>query len=59
MEKVLKLVDGIEKRMDRMDPLAVSGRRRRISLQSLESIIQEVILAFGDEFSRRGVAIEL
>ena len=42
-----------------MDPLAVGGRRRRVSKQSLEDIAQDVIRAFGDEFARRGVAVEI
>lgn len=58
INRALARVDTIEKRIRKLDPLAVGGRGRRVSRQSLEEILSEVIVAFEDELDRNGVVLD-
>lgn len=48
----------METRMERLDPLAIGGRGRRVSDIVLGAALRDVLEAFEDEFDRSAVALE-
>jgi hypothetical protein len=58
VNRALQRVDTLEKRIHKLDPLAVGGRGRRVSRHSTEEILREVAAAFADDFDRHGVALD-
>ena len=45
----------MEDRMEKMDPLAIGGRGRRVSDVTMSEALQDVLDAYEEEFNRRGI----
>lgn len=58
LQAALQHLGTMEHRMERLDPLAVGGRGRRISVVGLRTTLEPVVEAFQDEFDRAGVALD-
>ena len=56
--RALVLLSAMEKRMERLDPLATGRRGRRVSMQAVEPVLKEVLDAFGPEFNRAGAGLD-
>jgi signal transduction histidine kinase len=57
LKTALQHLDTMEKRMEKLDPLAMGGRGRRVSDVALGDALREVVEAFSDEFVRAGVTL--
>lgn len=58
LRSALQHLRTMEKRIEKLDPLAIGGRGRRVSKIALRSTLQDVLEAFEDEFDRLAVALE-
>lgn len=55
----LERIEQVETRLDKLDPLAVSKRGRRVALHPLLDLVSEAMEPFVAEASRVGVALEV
>lgn len=58
LKAALKHLRTMEYRMERLDPLAIGGRGRRISAVALRETLSPVVEAFEDELDRAGVVLD-
>jgi signal transduction histidine kinase len=58
VNRALQRIDTLEKRIRKLDPLAVGVRGRRVSRHSTEDILREVADAFADDLDRHGVTLD-
>lgn len=58
LRTALQHLHTMETRMEKLDPLAVGGRGRRVSDIDLSEALEEVIDAFDEEFDRLGVVLD-
>jgi two-component system, NtrC family, sensor histidine kinase HydH len=56
---VIQHIETIEKRIEKLDPLAVGGRGRRVTDLNLQDVLGDVVEAYAEECDRVGVAIDL
>jgi signal transduction histidine kinase len=56
--RALELLDGMERRIQKLDPLAVGRRGRRLSRLRLNEVLVVVVDAWLDEFDRAGVTLD-
>jgi signal transduction histidine kinase len=58
VRSALQHLETMEKRIEKLDPLAIGGRGRRISEVPLAEALQDVMDAYDDEFGRAGVFLD-
>lgn len=58
IKQALQHLDTMEKRMHSLDPLAIGGRGRRVTMVRIDELLLTVIDAFQEEFNRLGVVLE-
>ena len=58
LKSALQHLRTMEKRIEKLDPLALGGRGRRVSDIELGATLQDVLEAFEDEFDRYAVALD-
>ena len=58
VNRALQRIDTLERRIHKLDPLAVGGRGRRVSRHTTEEILAEVAEAFQDDFDKHGVSLD-
>jgi signal transduction histidine kinase len=58
LETAIQHLKTIQKRIEKLDPLAVGGRGRRVTAVNLYDVLAGVVDAFEDESTRLGIAID-
>jgi signal transduction histidine kinase len=58
VRSALQHLETMEKRIEKLDPLAIGGRGRRITEVPLAEALQDVLDAYEDEFGRAGVFLD-
>lgn len=58
LKSALQHLRTMEKRMEKLDPLAIGGRGRRVKDIHLCEALRDVLEAYEDEFDRNGVALD-
>ncbi len=59
VERMMRLVDGLERRMEKMDPLAMGRRERKPERVKLEQLARQVIDAFEDRLNAAEIIWEI
>ena len=58
VKATLQRLQTMEERMEKMDPLAIGGRGRRVSDVPLGEALQDVLEAYEEEFNRSGIQLD-
>lgn len=58
VRSALQRLKTMEQRMEKIDPLAIGGRGRRVKQIALADPLEDVAAAYQDEFDRRGVFLD-
>ncbi len=58
LRSALQHLKTMEKRIEKLDPLAIGGRGRRVSDIALGATLRDVLEAFEDEFDRHAVVLD-
>lgn len=59
VERMVRLVDGLERRLDKMDPLAMGRRERKPEKANLEQLTRQVLGAFEDRLNAAEIIWEI
>ncbi len=59
IQRALQHLDTMEQRMEKLDPLMIGGRGRRVSTNQMNELVITVTEAFQDECYRQGVVLEV